>query len=251
MKLLCAAAILVLGGAWPAAAQNFDLELTEAALNRLVAQLGDSGRSGVHQSNDLSTLGYGNCATIGALECGARENVATSQPSAGGQTTRSTGEGTARTNVNLAICRGPDGRPAIVPAPELLTWQWWITEARFTIRAQQLQFTAKVRYRVGRQWVSEERTVPAALSLDVASQRLRMAISTFTVPVRRTVGGAVETITEVDVGRHMTFVIPISPQTFQVTDLEGRGRTLTSRAQSATVDYLPGQIRVRVYGGFN
>jgi hypothetical protein len=234
----------------PAAAQNFELEFTEQALNRLVAQLGDSGKSGVHQSNDLSALGYGKCGTIGILDCTAGTNAQASQGIAR-RPTASTQQGAARANVHLAVCQGPDGRSAIVPAPELVTWQWWITEARFSIRAQQLQFTAKVRYRVGRQWVSEEKTVPAVLSLDIASQRLRMGISSFTVPVRYTVNGLAETITEVDVGRHMGFGIPISPQTFQVTDLEGRARTLTSRAQSANIEYLPGQIRVRVYGGFN
>jgi len=49
----------------------------------------------------------------------------------------------------------------------------------------------------------------------------------------------------------MGFEIPISEQTFQVTDLEGHVRTLTSRAQNAAVEYLPEQIRVKVYGGFN
>ena len=250
MKILWVAATLLLSVS-PAAAQNFELEFSEQALNRLVAQLGDFGKSGVHQANDLSALGYGNCAAIGTLDCANATSGSSIQPSVPRPAATTPQQGAARTNVHLARCQGPDGKSAIVPAPELLTWQWWITDARFTIRAQQLQFTAKVRYRVGRQWMSEERTVPATLSLDVTTQRLRMGISSFTVPVRHSVNGVAETITEVDVGRHMGFEIPISEQTFQVTDLEGHVRTLTSRAQNAAVEYLPEQIRVKVYGGFN
>lgn len=254
MKILATVAVLALAAS-PAAAQNFELEFTEQGINRLVDQLGDPGKSGAHQPTDVSSLGYGKCTAVGILDCSPKttSNVATVQPTAG--TTRPAAtlpvQGGARTNVHLALCQGPDGKSAIVPAQDVLTWQWWITESHFTVRAQQLQFTARVRYRVGTEWVSEEKTVPATLSLDVAAQKLRMAISTFKVPVRHSANGVTETITEVDVGQHMSFAIPISAQTFQITDLEGHPRTVTSRAQSANVEYLPGQIRVKVYGGFN
>lgn len=233
MKVLLASAIAVLV-ACPATAQDFELEFTEQALNRLVASLNDPGSGGVHRSSALAALGYSGCVSLGALDCAG----ATSAPSSP--------QGSGRTDVRLAFCQGPDGKGAIVPASDAVGWQWWITEARFTIAAQQLSFTARVRYRVGTQWFSEEKTVPAVLSLDVASQRLRMDVSSFRVPVRHTVNGVAETITEVDVGRHMSFGIPISAQAFQVADLEGRPRTLTSRAQGGSVAYLPGKIQVRV-----
>jgi hypothetical protein len=233
MKLLLALALAVLAVS-PANGQDFELELTEQALNRLVAQLGDAGSGGVHRSSALASLGYTGCVLVGALDCASSTSAATGQ------------QGAKQPSVALALCQGPDGKGAIVPADDAVGFQWWITEARFTVAAQQLRFTARVRYRVGSQWFSEEKTVPASLSLDVASQRLRMDVSSFKVPIRLTVNGVTETITEVDVSRHASFGIPISAQTFQVTDLEGRPRTLTSRAQSASVAYLPGKIQVRV-----
>ena len=237
MRILLVAAMLALtGGA--GVAQDFELEFTEQALNRLVGRLGDPGKGGIHQPDPLSRLGYTGCVSLATLDCpGGR---ATATPSA-----------KTPPPLRLSRCQGPDGRGAIVPSVEPVSWQWWITQARFTIGAQGLQFAANVRYRVGTQWFSEAKTVPATLSLDVAGQRLRMDIWSFTVPVRYSAGGVADTITEVDVARHMSFRIPISAQAFQVYDLEGRARTLTSRTQGASVVYLPGKIQVKVDAAFN
>jgi hypothetical protein len=212
-----------------ALAQDFELEITEEGLNRLVAQLGEPSSGGIHQPNALATLGYRNCHLVGSLNC----------PGASGQ------------ELPLAICEGPDGQAALVPGGGPVSWQWWITQARFTVQAQQLQFAASVRYRVGAQWFREERTVPAALSFDVAGQRLRMEVAAFKVPVTYGFHGVVEAITEVDVGRHLSFAIPIKTQTFQVHGLEGNPKTITVRAQGATIQYLAGKIRVNVDAAFD
>jgi hypothetical protein len=213
------------------AAQDFELELTEEGLNRIVGRLGDRSTGGFHQPNRLLALGFRNCRFVGSLEC-------------------PTGQG-AGSSVKLARCDGPSGQDAIVPAAEPVSWQWWITRGRFTIAGQQLQFSALVRYRVGDEWFKEERTVPATLGLDVGGQRLRMDVSTFKVPVQYRAQGAAEAITEVDVGRHMSFAIPIDAQSFQVTGLDGGVKTLTSRAQGASVEFLPGRVRVKIDATFN
>jgi hypothetical protein len=215
----------------PAAAQDVELELTEDGLNRIVAQLGDPSSGGMHQPNVLGGAGYTNCRFVASLDC--------------------PGDRSGGAPVPLLSCDGPDRRLAIVPGAAAVSWQWWITKARFIVQAQQLQFTAIVRYRVGDAWFKEERTVPATLGLDVGAQRLRMSVSAFRVPLQYREQGVVEAITEVDVGRHMSFAVPIATRTFQVRDLAVSPRTLTSRAQGANVDYLPGKIRVSIDAAFN
>lgn len=237
LLLSAALAALVPGRA---AAQDVVLELTEDGLNRIVRQLGDPGDGGVHQPNLLATLGYKGCRAVGVQDC-AGPTGAVDAP----QGTR------PRAQVLLSRCQGPDGRDAVVPGAEPVSWQWWITQARFSIAAQQLSFAASVRYRVGRQWSRDDRTVPAALTFDAAGQRLSMTVSAFTVPIAYSADGVVEAVTEVDVGRHMSFAIPIGAQTLQVRSLDGSPRTLTSRAQSATVEYLAGRVLVRVDAAFN
>jgi hypothetical protein len=237
MRTVFAVAFIVLA-AHTSAAQDLQLEVTEQALNRLVSRLGDPGAGGIYQPNVLSTLGYSGCRTVGTLDC-----------TMGGDTP---GQRPTRTSqVQLSFCQGPNGQGAIVPSVDPVSWQWWITQAHFTVAAQQLRFSANVRYRVGKKWFNEEKSVPATVSLDVASQRLVMNISNFTVPVRYSFNGVAETITEVDVGGRMSFAIPISVQTLRITDLEGRTKTITSRIQSAAAEYLTGKVAVKVYVAFN
>jgi hypothetical protein len=244
MRTLLASVLLTLA-AGAAAAQDFELELTEQSLNRLVGRLGNPSDGGIHQPNVLSGLGLSACVSIGTLDCaGAANTVSTATAAAA-----ATGKTAGRQQVKLSSCVGPDGQRVIVPASESVAWQWWITEARFLVTAQQLRFAATVVSRVAGKWHSEQREVPATLRFDVASQRLRMEVSAFKVPVL-TAGGASETLAEVDVARHMSFAIPIGEQSFEVRDLEGRPRTLRSRAQGGSVEYQPGRIQVKVDGSF-
>jgi hypothetical protein len=236
---LLIAATLALAGRG-ADAQDFELELTEDGLNRLIDQLGDVSSAGIHQPNPLGGLGYRDCSAVGLLDCSG--GAAATAPGADAQ---------SHGRVLLNRCQGPDGESAIVPGAESIPWQWWITQARFTLAAQQLSFSASVRYRVDRQWSREERTVPATLRLDVASQRLRLEVSTFKVPLRYSANGLGEAITEVDVGRHLSFAIPINAQTIQVPGLDGGLKTVTGRAQSAILEYLSGKVRVKFDATFN
>ncbi len=78
-----------------------------------------------------------------------------------------------------------------------------------------------------------------------------MAISSFNVPIRYSEGGVVELLGEVDVGRFMSFTIPTSRQKISVPDLNGSGRTITTRVDSVNVQYVPGKVVVKVDAGFN
>ena len=241
MWLLAAAFAVLFSGA--AAAQSFQFEFSEQTLNELVGDLGNPGAGGVYLPNALITnLGYGSCSPIGTLECtyGTNNTYGTSAPA------------TTRNKVlAISLCKGPDGQPAVLPTPDPVPWQWWITEAHFTVGAQQLSFSANVRYRIGSKWYNVVQTVPATLTFDYAQQRLRMAISSFKVPVRYSEGGVVEVLAEVDVGRFMSFTIPTSRQKISVPDLNGSGRTITTRVDSVNVQYVPGKVLVKVDAGFN
>ncbi|MGC4095714.1 MAG: hypothetical protein QM706_01245 [Nitrospira sp.] len=238
------AGVLVVLFCSAANAQNFQFELPEQTLNELVNDLGHPGAGEVYLPVGLITnLGYGKCRSIGTLECtyGTSNNTSgTSAPVAAGNKV-----------VALSLCQGPDGQPAVLPTPEPIPWQWWITEAHFTIGSQQLNFSANVRYRIGSKWYSVAQTVPATLTFDSAQQRLRMAISTFKVPIRYSDGGVVEVLGEVDVGRFMSFTIPTSRQKISVPDLNGSVRTITTRVDNVTVQYVPGKVLVKVDAGFN
>lgn len=235
MKGLCVAACFVLASS-SAAAADFELEFTEQTINRLLGNLGNPSAGGLYQpSGALNALGYSGCAPVGVLNC---------TYGTGGQT---------KTSKQLAIslCQGPDGQTAIAPSVERVGWQWWITEARFDVAAQQLTFSANVRYRVGSKWFRVTQTVPAALNVDLANQQIHMDVSSFKVPIRYSANGVLETLTEVDVGHYMSFAIPMSRQSISVHDLTGNVRTVTGRIDTANVEYLPGTILVTVDGSLN
>jgi hypothetical protein len=234
MKGLCVAACfaLVSGSAFAA---DFALAFTEHTLNRLLGELGNPSAGGIYQpSNVLNALGYSGCSPVGLVDCSY---------GTGGQSTNK--------QLGISLCRGPDGETVLAPSVDYVPWQWWITEARFAVAAQQLTFSANVRYRIGSKWFQVTRTVPASLTVDLANQQLRMNVSDFTVPIRDSADGVVETLADVDVGRYMSFAIPMSRQTVSVHDLAGNARTMTSRIDTANVQYLPGRIVVAVDGRFN
>jgi len=282
MKILLLVTIAGLLGS-PCLAQDLELEITEPSLNHLLSQLGDPGKSGIYQVNPLGALGYSSCQALGTIDCSGSSSTTTNQPTTlsppsglvaptgqrgtttplarnvtpADQQVKATAAVTLRdqqaklTPVRLSVCQGPNGKQVIVPGAEPVLWQWWITNAHFTIQAGQLAFTANVRYRVGARWFSDQRTVTAAVSFDAANQRIRIDVSAFKVPVRYAASGFNETITEVDVGRYMSFGIPTPPQTFQTTDLDGRLRSVNFQIQTASVQYLSGKMQVKLYAGFN
>jgi len=140
-------------------------------------------------------------------------------------------------------------------------WQWWVTNAYFTLTDGSMTVTATVRSRVGNQMATESRTVPASVSFDPTFDRsvqafqtghrppsgvLRIIIGGFTVPVQA--DGA--TITQVDVAKLFGVSIPIWAQELSVPLPNGGKRTLTARVVSITPQYLSGRILVNINVGF-
>jgi hypothetical protein len=140
-------------------------------------------------------------------------------------------------------------------------WQWWVTNAYFTLTDGSMTVTATVRSRVGNQMATESRTVPASVSFDPTFDRsvqafqtghrppsgvLRIIIGGFTVPVQA--DGA--TITQVDVAKLYGVSIPIWAQELSVPLPNGGKRTLTARVVSITPQYLSGRILVNINVGF-
>jgi hypothetical protein len=259
MKAAWAAVALALAAPVPAAAQDFEFEFTEQALNRLIASVGAPSALGMHQPNILGTLGYSDCGLVATLDCpvAAPGGVGTSgvpgtpatpatPTAAGADRDVVIGGGLAVQHVPLLSCTGPDGHRRTVPGAEPVSWQWWINRAHLKVDSQGLELTASIRYRVGEQWAIEERVVPVTLALDVASQSLRMSGPSVKFPIRHVTLGVSEVVTEVDVGRYLSFAIPLAASTFQVHGLDGAARTLTSRVQSGNVSYAPGRVRVNV-----
>jgi len=252
-----------------AMAADLEFEITQQTLNRLVASLGSPSAGGLFQPNPLGGLGYRNCIHLGVLNCntGSGGTVTAGQTTAGQNTgggnvgvsaagTRvfdvgAVGQSASSKRVGISLCQGPDGKPVISPAVDQIAWQWWITEASFAVAANQLTFSATVRYRVGAKWFSVAQTVPATLSVDTASHQLQMTVSNFIVPISYSESGAVRLLAQVDVGRYVSFATSMSNQTFSAPDLAGNARSITSRIDAANVRYVPGSIIVSVDVGFN
>lgn len=151
-------------------------------------------------------------------------------------------EVTEETLNNLLRRLGSPGHAGVHPSSAgPLTWRWWVTGARFQLTAGSMAFTATVNSRVGDQTDTQTRTVPASVAFDAADNRLRIAISAFTVPLQST--GTV--VTQVDVARLFAIAVPVEPQELEVPLLDGDTREIPIRAQNVTTQYLPGKLLTR------
>jgi hypothetical protein len=156
--------------------------------------------------------------------------------------------------------------------PSNVPWQWWVTDARFTLMEGSMTFTATVRSLVGNQTNAEPRTVPVSVSLVSATEPpaavhpvgrigrqsqgqhiidlLRINIGAFTVPISAP-GQPAGIITQVDVAKLYSFSIPIEPQNLSVPMPDGGTQTVTSRITNITPQYLAGKILISFDVGLN
>jgi len=150
------------------------------------------------------------------------------------------------------------------PAGAHVAWQWWITDAYFTLAEGSMTFTAAVDFRVGDQTNTETRTVPASVSLverkrpvgrpllgevfgrQITEQLLRIDIGAFTVPIQ--LGGA--TITQADVAKLYSVSLPFVPRQLSVPLPDGGARTVTARVLSISPQYSSGKILLNFDIGF-
>jgi hypothetical protein len=212
-----------------ALAQDATLEVTEATLNALLGRLGTPSDSGSYWPP--APKGYSvfdQCYTIGFLDCAG---------------------GTRPIRIPLGSCRIKlplDGgsKRVMVATPTPLTWQWWVENARFNLAAGSMTFTATVRSRIGTATSSVSRTVPATMSFVSATNRLRIELGAFSVPLE--VAGQSQPVTTVDVARLLGFSLPLQPQAFSVPLPDGGTRALNLRATSISTQYLAGRILVTI-----
>jgi hypothetical protein len=241
-----------------ATAPNATLEIAEAAINVLVARLGALSDSDVYQPvGALQHAGLvKDCTRIGLLDC----------PSAAAAPA-----GSKKGRIPLLLCNKPEGGAALVPGGASVPWQWWVTDAHFTLAEGSMTFTATVLSRVGDQTKSETRTAPASVgflpgsnvaainlsstgpgggpSPELVPDRLKVDIGPLVVPIQLD-GDPVQTITQVDVAKLYRISIPIARQRISVPLPNGTTRTLTAHALSATPQYLAGHIVISIDVGF-
>lgn len=219
-----------------AAAEDVDLEFSETTLNAIVAQLGDLSKGGVYQRTYEIPGLVENCEVFGYLDCPA---LGPAPPGL-----------ELPHQLPLFRCRRK-GQIVVSPGFEPISWQWWITDARFDVTPGGLQFTAAVRYRVGDQWKYESRTVPATLKLDAGGEALKVSVSNYKVQFDIDSGAGSSRSVEVDVGYHMSLEIPLRLPTFTVANLSGGTKTFSAKIRSAVTHFEDSEnIRISANVGY-
>jgi hypothetical protein len=218
------------------AQSNATLVVSQTTLNRLVGKLGVLSNSGIHQAYRMvqTPVLFEMCEAFGFLECpGLGKDPA----------------GFSRDRIPLVMCRTVGGEIHIMPAGEPVSWQWWVTGARFTLQSNAMTFTATVRSRIGGNETTTTRTVPASVVFDPPTNRVVAKINAFAVPLQYTVAGATPTVTTVDVAKLFSIAIPVEPQTIVLPPIQGSTtRTLVGKvANLQSVTYRPNEVEV----GFN
>ncbi len=129
-------------------------------------------------------------------------------------------------------------------------WQWWVTDAHFSLAPGAMTFTATVLSAVGQENASKTMTVPASIVFDGASSSLRISISPFVVPIQSGDSTVTQTVTQVDVANIYGLSVPIVPQTF-VLSLPGGGvRSVAGSVTGATMEVQSQQVVLNLTVGF-
>lgn len=136
--------------------------------------------------------------------------------------------------------------PATSQPASPLPWQWWVTDAHFSLTPGTLSFTATVLSEVGDQNFSNTISAPALIVFDSTSSTLRIRIGSLVVPIQ---SGNI-TVAQVDVANIYGLSVPIAPQTF-VLSLPGGGvRSITGRVTGATMAVQSDQVVLNLTVGF-
>lgn len=221
-----------------AQSQNASLEITEETLNRLVGRLGTIAEAGVFQPTTGVTLPplVEICFPLGFLECPLGGSL--------------DGLGFSDDRIPLLHCKEVGGGFHIVPDGPAVSWQWWVSEPHYTLTSGAMTFTATVYRRVdGVPKPAVTRTVPASVSFDPNTNRLRIQIDAFFVSLELPESDFTLQ-PSVDVARLYSISIPIEPQNLSIPRPDGGSATVTARVVGITPEYLAGRIRVRIDLGF-
>jgi hypothetical protein len=208
------------------------VEITESALNRLLQRLGSLSKSGMHQPTSLFQSGpiFTECHAAGTLDC---PGLPRDWGSPGNQ-------------LGFFFCRKVGGGIAVIPAGPPVLWQWWVTNAHYTLTQGSMTFTATVKTRVGGTENTITRTVPASVVLDSTANRLRIQLNPFNVGVQGPSQGTMVTVTQVDVTRMYTIAVPLEPQAMSIPSPNVSNANLSMRAVSISPQYLADKVRIQV-----
>jgi hypothetical protein len=233
---------------------NATLELSQETLNRFISQLGMLSNKGLYQPVIGDIPGVNNCEDIGTINC-----PGLSDPSVGGVTTAARSLNNPTTPISLPAdvqfrtdeiallaCETARGAIEIYPAHEPIPWYWWVTDAHFTVENGSMTFTASVRSLVNGIEKIETRTVGANVVFDAPTNRLKVQLAEFKVPL---VYGN-KPVTEVDIKRLYAVAVPIEPQTVTVALPNGTTKTVTGRVINTKATYSLGRIVVDFDVGF-
>jgi hypothetical protein len=218
-----------------AAAQDASIEVTQAALTKLVQRIGPFSDAGVYKpSSPAAGSGlFRRCEFAGYLECPSRVGDRELRP-----LVRCEPKPSAQPRGGK-VRRPALSKIALVPAAEpAVTYEWWIEGPALAVGAGSMTFTASVRARVGAHTTTETRTVPASLGWDAARQQLRLSVGAFVVPLR----SGQTTIASVDVARFYDLTMPVQPQDFRLPLPDGSSRNIAPRPAGASVQYQPGKV---------
>ena len=154
---------------------------------------------------------------------------------------------TALNNLIAQLGSPSEGGSYVSPGTsQSVPWQWWVTDAHFSLAPGVLTFTATVLSQVGGQNFSKTITVPASIVFDSTSNSLRISIASFVVPIQ---SGNI-TVAQVDVANIYGLSVPIAPQTYVVYLPEGGVRSITGRVTGATMAVQSAQVVLNLAVGF-
>lgn len=237
MRLAPIAFFISLATATSAAAQDATLEVTQGTLNQLLRAIGVPSNSGSYVPTRMIERvvpGIEICdELVGFLDC-----AVISPPS--------TKPGGSDRRIPLVRCRRPGGGFWIVPGGPAITWEWWVTNASFTIANGSMSVTATVRRRAGTTTTDVTDTRSAVVRWDGTTNRLAVDVSNWTLPLEY--DGA--TITSIDVARYLEIAIPVPVQTMNVPLPNGSTRAINGRIVSANPQYQAGRVVVTLDLGF-
>jgi hypothetical protein len=228
-----------------AVAQDASVEVTQAALTKLVQRLGPFAEAGVYTpSSPAGNTGgmFQNCQVLGWLDCPSPLGGREIHPLL-----------SCKPRPSLKLSGGREFSLAKLPrftvvaaADPPATYEWSIVNPAITVNSGSMTFTATVSSRVGTQTNSVTQTVPASIGWDAASRRLRMNVSAFMVPLQAGSG----TVANVDVARFYTIALAVEPQAFSIPLPNGTTRNINARPLSATVQYQAGRAVLSFDLGF-
>jgi len=207
------------------------MEISETALNKMIGRLGTMAAGGVAQPYNVHNHDplFTECFTVGFIGCPGLN---------------APGLGVDLGQIPLLVCNQHGGGYSAVPAGDLVSWQWWVSNAYLTVSANAMTFTATVLTRVGDHWAEESRTVGASVLFDTTSNRLRLRIDNFQAYLALQNTSTRLDADPIDVSGMYSLAMDVPPQLFSVLMPTGAYQNINARIVDATPSYAPDKVTV-------